>query len=151
MLTFGEPGTDDHCSHRGLIQNPAGGHIGDGDFIFPGNRIQNPEDLLKFLPAACLVNEPLILHLAPVMDPGQGWFFLTQPAVRPKSAGHRSIGEEFNPMLQAQSAHLCQRTPVQEGYHNLIADDRNPFLKQEMEMIGIEIRQPQMADDSLFL
>ena len=85
------------------------------------------------------------------MDSGQGWFFLTEPAFRQKSAGHRSIGEEFNPMLQAQSAHLSQRTPVQEGNHNLIADDRNPFLKQEMEMIGIEIRQPQMADDSLFL
>ena len=149
VLALAEPRADDHGGDRRLLQDPAGRDVGDRDAVAAGHLGQRGQDGLQHGPAADRVDEALVLHLAPVAD--RGGLGLADPAVAEEAAGQRAVGEEPDPALEAEPAHLLAGAPVQEREADLVGHDRKAVHDQQPQMVGVEIGHAQMGDAALAL
>src|SRR5580704_10757321 len=106
------------------------------------------KDCLQNTPTTDRLDEAAIFHLAPIVDIGGKGFGPVEPALRNQATCQRAIGKEANAIFKAESAHLLRRTPVQQREGNLVGNDWNAMSHQNTQMRGVEIGNPEMANES---
>ena len=149
VLALAQPRADDDGGDRRLLQDPAARDVGDRDAVAVRHLGERSQDGLQHGPAADRVDEALVLHLAPVAD--RGGLGLADPAVAEEAAGQRAVGQEPDPALQAEPAHLLAGAPVQEREADLVGHDREAVDDQQPEMVRVEIGHAQMGDAAFAL
>ena len=149
VLALAQPRADDDGGDRRLLQDPAGRDIGDRDAVAARHLGQRGQHGLQHGPAADGVDEAPVLHLAPVAD--RGGLGLADPAVAEEAAGQRAVGEQPDPALQAEPAHLLAGAPIQQREADLVGHDRKAVDDQQPKMVGVEIGHAQMGDAALAL
>ena len=146
VLALAEARADDDGGDGGLLQHPAGRDIGDGDAMPLCHGIEGGEHALQGVPAADLLDEAAVLHLAPVGDVGGGGLGLAEPFLVEQPAGQRAVGEELHAVLEADGAHLLRRAPVEHGEADLVRNDRDAELFEQQQVVGVEIGDAERAD-----
>ena len=149
VLALAGPGADDHRGHRRLLEHPARGDVGDRDAVPARHLGQRREHALQHRPAADGVDEALVLHLAPVADLRCRRLGRAEPAVGEEAAGERAVGQQADPVLPAEVAHLLAGTAVEQREADLVGRDLDPLAGQHAQMVGVEIGHPQLRDPAL--
>ena len=125
VLALAEARADDDGGDGGLLQHPARRDIGDGDAMPPRHRSSAASTRCRAVPAADLLDEAAVFHLAPVGDVGGGGLGLAEPLLVEQPAGQRAVGEELHAVLEADGAHLFRGAPVEHGEADLVRSDRD--------------------------
>ena len=147
VLALAEAGADDRRGDGRLVEHPARGNIGQRRAVLRRGAVERGQNALEDGPSADGIDETLVLHPAPIGEIGR--LGRAKPAARQEAAGQRAIGEQADGVGAAERAHHAGRAAVEHREGDLVRDDRDALADQNAQMVGVEIGDPDMADQPL--
>ncbi len=151
MLSLAGPGADDDAGHGRLLEDVAGGHVGDRHLVSTRHRIRGAQHPLQGIPPAGDAHEAAVLHLRPRAAALPVGLRLTEPSIRQPAPGERSVSEEPDAAREAHGRQRPGRSPIEQREADLVRNHLDAGGANHVQVRRVHVRQADVRDQSLGL